>query len=186
LEPSVDRGIEQANGDRARPAPEETRITRLESTTTLTAGRAFTPHLPHRSVDDLVDPPLVTGTRLPPDLPDDQTELHRRGEQALDEGKLITRREGLRPPKHRVQFCAACRHDHGVSTTLDVSRPSRHHGVDRRPGASEEREPCRAEVAPSRSVELRPAGIPMLERSTESAATRQGCPPLAVCVPSRH
>jgi hypothetical protein len=62
----------------------------LESTTALTAGSALTPHLPHRSVDDLVDPPLVTGTRLPPDLPDDQTELHRRGEQALDEGKLIT------------------------------------------------------------------------------------------------
>jgi len=66
------------------------RITRLESTTALTAGSALTPHLPHRSVDDLVDPPLVAGTRLPPDLPDDQTELHRRGEQALDEGKLIT------------------------------------------------------------------------------------------------
>jgi hypothetical protein len=64
-------------------------MTRLESTTALTADRALTPHLPHRSVDDLVDPPLVTRTGPPSDLPDDQAELHRRRKQTLDEGNLL-------------------------------------------------------------------------------------------------
>jgi hypothetical protein len=127
--------------------------------TALTAGSALTPHLPHRSVDDLVDPPLVTGTRLPPDLPDDQTELHRRGEQALDAGKLITRREGLRPPKHRVQLCAACRHDHAVRATLDVSRPPRHHGADPA-GHQRGREPAEQRLPHRGPSSLRLPGIP--------------------------
>jgi len=91
LEPSIDRGIKQANGDRAWPAPEETANHQVGINDRPNGGpRAHPAPSAHRSVDDLVDPPLVAGTRLPPDLPDDQTELHRRGEQALDEGKLIT------------------------------------------------------------------------------------------------
>src|SRR4029453_5019501 len=85
---------------------------------------ALLKRLSARSVDDPVDPPLVTGARLPPDLPDDQTELHRRGEQALDERKLAARRQGLRPSKHRIELCTARPQDHGLSTTPDGSGPT--------------------------------------------------------------
>jgi hypothetical protein len=70
--------------------------------------------------------PLVTGTSLPTDLSDDQTELHRRREEALDERNLVPGRQGLRPAKHRVELCARVAM---TTASLPRSTPAGHCGT---------------------------------------------------------
>jgi hypothetical protein len=68
----------------------------VESTTALTAGGAGTAYLPHGSVDYGVDLPLVARTALASDLSDDQAHSKRRGEEPLDQRRLVPRRQSLR------------------------------------------------------------------------------------------
>jgi hypothetical protein len=56
---------------------------------TALTGRARTANLPYRPVDNRVDAALISWPGLVPDLPDDQTKPHRRGEQPFDKGELI-------------------------------------------------------------------------------------------------